>query len=269
VLCFRQYKALARKVSDLILLGNVDFPLYVRNNIILLQSLLFSTITSPRFKEMFKEGWYKAGYIDTHPAKYQTPVEYCFPMEIHTCAEEDCSRLHFIRCSWCTEYFCFEHFFKDFHLCNNFVDWRYAILDPKNVWIKGFVLFLPALMKKPMGLLLFTTVVSFFTVLTCAHYVAYKCHFVHSDEKTLRLPSTMPVYFACGYLKIFLKINSSSPNPSFSSLQQNRPSGPGPLCVLPTIALHTFLLVLLDFGRFFFADLQYYVPREAFACHNN
>ena len=112
VLCFWQYKALARKVSDLILLGNVDFPLYVRNNIILFQSLLFSTITSPRFKEMFKEGWYKAGYIDTHPAKYQTPVEYCFPMEIHTCAQEDCSRLYFIRCSWCTEYFCFEHFFK-------------------------------------------------------------------------------------------------------------------------------------------------------------
>ena len=118
---FRPYKALARKVSDAIVLNNEEFSLQTRDNIIKLQSLLYCLISSPRFRDMFKMGWYMAGYIPTHPPKFETPVQYCFPMVLKKCVKEGCEQDNFIRCSWCTSFFCFKHFFADHHLCDNFV----------------------------------------------------------------------------------------------------------------------------------------------------
>jgi len=119
---FRPYKQLHRKISDSVVLNDEEFSLRMRNNIIILQSLCYSTVKSPRFREMFKMGWFKAGYTTTHPSKFLTPVQYCFPTVIETCSKENCENFFFIRCSWCSNFFCFPHFFKDYHLCDNFVE---------------------------------------------------------------------------------------------------------------------------------------------------
>ncbi|KYN27548.1 hypothetical protein ALC57_03060 [Trachymyrmex cornetzi] len=41
----------------------------------------------------------------------QTPIT---PFEI-----EICGRTVFMRCTWCGEYFCFQHFYEEYQYCTN------------------------------------------------------------------------------------------------------------------------------------------------------
>lgn len=67
-----------RTFSDAVIVNNYDVNLHLRNNIIKLQSLIHNKLSSPRFKNVFKYGWYKSGYLSDHPDKFENPVAYCF-----------------------------------------------------------------------------------------------------------------------------------------------------------------------------------------------
>lgn len=121
---FRVWKNFVRTFSDLVLLMDIDINLHLRNNIIKLQSLTHNQFSSPRYREMFKYSWYKSGYLKEEPGKFENPVDFCFgkkEKEIPSC--ENCADFSnsIIRCSWCKTYFCFDHFFKTYHYCENFV----------------------------------------------------------------------------------------------------------------------------------------------------
>ncbi|XP_076235658.1 uncharacterized protein LOC143180031 [Calliopsis andreniformis] len=43
-----------------------------------LQSLTHNQLSSPRFHNMFKHSWFKSGYLENRPDRYENPVDYCF-----------------------------------------------------------------------------------------------------------------------------------------------------------------------------------------------
>jgi len=92
-----------------------------RNEIIKLQSLTHNQLSSPRFKNLFHYAWFKSGYLETHPGEFQNPVDFCyFRDEKHIPKCSICGKAAFIRCAWCGEYFCFQHFYQEYHYCTNY-----------------------------------------------------------------------------------------------------------------------------------------------------
>jgi len=120
---FRLWKNFVRTFSDRVMLLNYDINLHLRNNIIKLQSLTHIQLSSPRFHNLFKYAWYKSGYIEERPPQFETPVDFCFNgkdiQEIPRCSICDAPAV--IRCSWCKQYFCMQHFFEEYHNCEHFV----------------------------------------------------------------------------------------------------------------------------------------------------
>lgn len=117
---FRFWKNFVRKLSDIIILMDYDVNLHKQNNLIKMQSLTHRQFSSPRFKDVFKYSWYKSGYLQERPPKFENPVDYC----LHTDEEpvcDICGDIAIIRCAWCQKQLCLKHFFTDNHDCKEYV----------------------------------------------------------------------------------------------------------------------------------------------------
>ncbi|XP_025994126.2 uncharacterized protein LOC113004590 [Solenopsis invicta] len=115
---FRIWKNYIKHFSDMILLYNYDVNLHLRNNIIKLQSLIHNQFSSPRFINLFKYSWYKSGYLQEKPPKFDNPVDYCFKNCEAICAS--CNNVAIIKCAWCANSLCINEFFFAYHYCKNY-----------------------------------------------------------------------------------------------------------------------------------------------------
>lgn len=129
----RPYKHFIRTISDHINFNHEEIKLHVRDTIIKLHVLVHNQFRSPRFKRFIKHAWKKSGLIDAEERGeddddvpyFDDPNGYCFhKLNIleNACATCD-KKPSFIRCAWCTKYFCFEHFYGDFnnfHFCEQY-----------------------------------------------------------------------------------------------------------------------------------------------------
>lgn len=113
--CQRQWKAIARRLYDRIILDDIDINATERNSILKLQSLIHNQLPSPVFMSMIKYAWFKAGYLDAHPGSFRTVTEVCFGFENLEFHVRGCSSTSFIRCSYCDYVLCIEHFFDSYH----------------------------------------------------------------------------------------------------------------------------------------------------------
>lgn len=112
---FRSWKQFVRRISDRALIeGEVD--MFQRDNIIKLQSLVHFQFSAPIYSDMIRYAWYKSGLVQTRPPTFETPLQFCFPQEVHHCKQ--CTRFMFMKCSWCHDFFCFNHFFVQYHICH-------------------------------------------------------------------------------------------------------------------------------------------------------
>ena len=119
---FRIWKNFVRTFSDEVLLMGYDLTLHQRNTIIQLQSLTHNQLSSPRFFNLFKYAWFKSGYIEDRPPKFENPVQFCFPKDLQsTPLCSICGKPAFLRCAWCKRFLCFEHFYTDYNYCTNYV----------------------------------------------------------------------------------------------------------------------------------------------------
>ncbi len=121
---FRQWKIMARKFFERVLLDNIDLDLKQRNNTIKLHSLIHNQLSSPRFQPMIKYAWFKAGYLAQDPGRFDNVSKVCFKFIDSVCFEDNsqCSEGVFIVCSWCKRSFCFTHYFIEYHYCNLFLN---------------------------------------------------------------------------------------------------------------------------------------------------
>jgi len=120
---FRPYKNFIRTISDLPEISKNNFGLRIRNNVIKLQSIVFNQMCSPRYQPMFQYGWYKAGYVEERPVRFETPVDFCFrAVLLRNCEAENCDSSSFMRCSWCKkkQQLCFQDFILNYHLCYDY-----------------------------------------------------------------------------------------------------------------------------------------------------
>lgn len=112
------WKNFVRTFSDYVILQEERINLHARNEIIKLQSLTHNQLSSPRFKNLFQYAWYKSGYLETHPGQFENPVDFCYFKDEKRVPKYSVSgKAAFMRCAWCGEYFCFKHFYEEYHYC--------------------------------------------------------------------------------------------------------------------------------------------------------
>ena len=119
---FRMYKHMFRFLSHKALhffsASQSKESLQKRDNILKMHSLVYNQFRSPRFTKAHQYGWKMAGLgSDTGP--FQNTTEFCLKSRKGVCLE--CEKLSVIKCGWCTELYCFEHFFLSYHYCQVYV----------------------------------------------------------------------------------------------------------------------------------------------------
>ena len=111
-----EYKVIARRVYDRVILDDIDIQMAQRNNIIRLHSLIHNQISAPIYTPMIRYAWFKSGYLDNHPGQFQTVTDVCFKLNQSQCDILSCDSFSFIRCSYCRRILCFDHFFLQYHI---------------------------------------------------------------------------------------------------------------------------------------------------------
>ena len=106
----RIWKNFSRHFSDSVILMNSDVNL--------LQSLVHNQLCSPRYINIFKQGWFKRNYFDKKPEEFDNPVEFDFGGSQPHCEIPGCKNVAIIRCSCCQKSLCLKHFFNDYHFCS-------------------------------------------------------------------------------------------------------------------------------------------------------
>jgi len=111
---FRPYKHFVKFITDSIVLE--DWNIWHRDNFIRIQSFTHFQFTAPRFRNLIRYAFYKAGYLSECPPKCETPINYCFKELGNYCSKEGCRGIAFVRCAHCECSLCMEHTLKDVHI---------------------------------------------------------------------------------------------------------------------------------------------------------
>jgi hypothetical protein len=120
VFFFRQWKDFVRKITDRVLLDNLDVDIRTRDNILKLQSLTHNQFSAGRFEDFVRYAWIKIGYVDAPKKNFLTPAEVCFGDMHEQCGMvgKNCEKMSFIKCAHCELALCFDHFFVENHYHN-------------------------------------------------------------------------------------------------------------------------------------------------------
>lgn len=109
----RQWKGVARRFYDHVMVFCLNINLYQRNHIIKIHSLIHHQFSHDRFIPMGQYTFYAAGLRPDRPAQFETPASILFPKDLNIC--QKCPRTAFIRCVYCNTDLCFDCFFTKYH----------------------------------------------------------------------------------------------------------------------------------------------------------
>jgi len=119
---FRVWKSFVRYFYDLIILHNFDVNIHLRDNILRIQAFTHNQFSSPRYTNLWKYSWFKCGYLSERPPCFENPLSFVFRNAdmSDTCAM--CDDVPLVKCSWCSDCMCLQHFFYEIHVCDNYVE---------------------------------------------------------------------------------------------------------------------------------------------------
>jgi len=105
---FQPYKQFVRHISDSL---EVCDKIWKRDNYFKLQALAHFKFQAPRFRNMIKLAFYKAGYLDEHPEAFKTLTQFCFSFEkFSICSHSNCEQFSDFKYAHCTKCYCFKHY---------------------------------------------------------------------------------------------------------------------------------------------------------------
>lgn len=104
---FCPMKNFVKKVQSHIIYAGIEFKPHERDNILRLISAVYFFFCAPRFETCWQYGWFKGGYIDSHPSEFETPSKYC--LEATGKCILQCQNAAYVRCPYCKKCICFHH----------------------------------------------------------------------------------------------------------------------------------------------------------------
>lgn len=120
---FRVFKSFVRRIHQHVMAHEeiINFPIARRDNILTVLEVVYNQFCNPMFQEFLQYSWKKCGYIDGYnpgrETEFNTPMKQCFPKNNDkNCQHQNCQNLFFICCSYCSKFFCFDHFIANKHV---------------------------------------------------------------------------------------------------------------------------------------------------------
>lgn len=115
----RQLKYVVRKIYNYAMVhGNhlgQSVELLDRNSIIKIQSIAHFILSAPIFTKMIKHSFFQAGFTK-EKINCDNAFTTCFKLSEVSCSFDQCCTIPFIKCSWCSEELCFDHFVTEYHV---------------------------------------------------------------------------------------------------------------------------------------------------------
>lgn len=106
----RPFKNFIRRICNKVRWMHYDFILAKRENILTILDMLYYQFKAPRFENLLKYAWFRAGYTKKHPDEFKTPVQFCLGFKGYVKCEADlCPNLCFLKCAYCQRHYCFKH----------------------------------------------------------------------------------------------------------------------------------------------------------------
>lgn len=110
------FKSIIKRITDFIVLEEIDCIIAVRENLVKLICLSFNQLSADIFIPLLKYSWLKAGLINAEKEKFVAPKDVLFKKRRPYCDIEKCGEITLIRCGHCFTSLCFRHFFVDTHV---------------------------------------------------------------------------------------------------------------------------------------------------------
>ena len=100
---------------------NIDFQIAQQDNILIVLEVVYNQFCNSMFRQFLQFSWQKSGnidgYVEGKEIEFDTPIKCCFPKDnVTICQRQDCQDLSFIRCSYYSLLFCFDHFILNKHV---------------------------------------------------------------------------------------------------------------------------------------------------------
>ena len=115
---FRVFKDFVRRVHRHIAICSIRFTIAERSNILRILEVVWRQFCNPIFRPFLQYSGRKIGYIGGAREEFRTPVEACFQNEeLQLCDQGDCRRVSLLRCSYCNDSLCFDHYVVNNHHC--------------------------------------------------------------------------------------------------------------------------------------------------------
>lgn len=115
---FRHWKTFYRRLHDHVIAEQLQTQLHQRDNFMKVQVLINNQFCSPRYVNFIKYAWFKSGFKEEGP-EHVTPVQFSFK-DIMMKKCDHCPQYIFIKCGWCAQSLCFNHFFDQLHVCDQY-----------------------------------------------------------------------------------------------------------------------------------------------------
>lgn len=110
------YKQIIKRITDFIILEEIDCIIGIRENIVKLICLSFNQLSAEVFVPLLKFSWKKAGLLKMEKQKFSAPKDVLFKKRHLYCDMIGCQKISLIRCGHCFESLCFSHFFEANHI---------------------------------------------------------------------------------------------------------------------------------------------------------
>lgn len=105
----RPFKNFIRRVCNKVRWMYNDFVLSKRENLLTILDILYYQFKAPRFENLLKYAWFRAGYIAEHPPEFQTPVQFCLGYSGRIQCDTDlCEDLCFLKYAHRGRHYCFK-----------------------------------------------------------------------------------------------------------------------------------------------------------------
>lgn len=109
-------KAIQRHINSLVMIRRIPYRMSQRDNLLRFVCQLHWTLGADRFKPLISYGFYKGGFLSTHPPPFVSPKKYLFGQgsdaPCSDCQERGCTL-----CPRCSKPFCFNCYWEKLHRC--------------------------------------------------------------------------------------------------------------------------------------------------------
>ena len=99
----QEQKTFLKEIKKKFLLRHSSTNFYTAENTRSKSPNSSAQFASPKYVQMWKYSWFKAGYLDEHPQEFLNPVDYCFGKRSGLEKCSSCEQAEFITCSFCGE----------------------------------------------------------------------------------------------------------------------------------------------------------------------